>query len=470
MAAAHKLKLFSLVMITMSFMISIRNLPMLAETGWHQLFYMVVAGIIFLIPVGLVAAELSTAWPSAGGVYGWIQLALGDRWAFVAAWMLWVQMFFGMVMIGSFVAAMVAFVFDPALANNTLYICVSIIVVYWAVTALNFRGLQSASLISTIGLIVGVLIPFALILGFGVAYFMGNNPIDIQPFSWNAVLPDFSEFSNLTFFVGVIFLYAGLEVSSVHANEVDNPRKNYPLALVIAVVIIMCLNILGAFSIEIAEPGDQISLASGIMQTFTVFFTREGVEWLIPVVALMSAIGAVGQLSTWVLGPSKAMLEVAKSGFMPRWWHKTNRFGAPTRFMLVQATAVSLVALIYVVVPSVNAGFFMVLILTTILYGVMYVLLFISAIRLRYKFPDQPRVFKVPGGNIGMWIAAGTGLLTMLFCIFVSFIPPTRLAVGSPLFYSLFQILGLVIFTMLPLIIYANKKESWKEEQSKQST
>jgi len=462
--STQKLNLFKLIMITLAFIMSIRNLPMLAETGWAQIFYMVVAALIFLIPVALISAELATGWPSAGGVYNWIKLAFGDRAAFIGVWMLWVQMFFGMVMIGSFIAAMIAFIFSPELANNNFYIAGVTILIYWVATLLNLKGLKFGSLISSVGFLVGVLIPFILILGFGLAYFLGSAPIQLPEFSWSQALPDFSNISNLAFFVGIIFLYSGMEVSSVHANEVKNPQKNYPLAMLIAVVFIMVLNICGAFAIEIAEPKNSINLASGIMQTFTVFFKQQNVAWLIPIVALMAALGAFGQLSTWVLGPSTAMLQVAKNGFMPKWWQKTNKAGVPIRFVLVQATMVSFVALIYVVVPAVNAGFFMVLILTTILYSVMYLLLFATGIKLRYKFPNVKRTYKVPGGNFGMWIVGGLGFLAMLFVITISFFPPANLKIGSPTFYVIFMAAGLIIFATLPIIIYAKRKESWKSE------
>jgi len=435
---------------------------MLAETGWAQIFYMVVAALIFLIPTALISAELATGWPSAGGVYKWIKLAFGDRAAFVGAWMLWVQMFFGMVMIGSFIAAMIAFIFKPALASNNIYIAAVTIAIYWIATIINMKGLKSGSLISSVGFLVGVLIPFILILGFGLNYFLGSNPIQLPKFTWAQALPNFSSIRNLAFFVGIIFLYSGMEVSSVHANEVKNPQKNYPLAMMIAVVLIMAMNIFGAFAIEIAEPRASISLASGIMQTFTIFFNQQNVNWLIPIVAFMAAIGAFGQLSTWVLGPSTAMLQVAKNGFMPKWWQKTNSAGVPIRFVLVQATMVSLVALIYVVVPAVNAGFFMVLILTTVLYAVVYLLLFASGIKLRYKYPDVKRTYRVPGGNIGMWIVGGLGFLAMFFVIVISFFPPANLKIGSPIFYVLFMVLGLPIFVSLPIIIYARRKPDWK--------
>jgi len=103
-----------------------------------------------------------------------------------------------------------------------------------------------------------------------------------------------------------------------------------------------------------------------------------------------------------------------------------------------------------------------VLILTTVLYAVMYLLLFASGIKLRYKYPDVKRTYRVPGGNIGMWIVGGLGFLAMLFVILISFFPPANLKIGSPVFYVLFMVLGLLIFVTLPIIIYARRKPEWK--------
>ncbi len=437
---------------------------MLAETGWEQIFSLVLAALVFLIPVGLISAELSTGWPSEGGVYQWIKLAFGDRAAFIGAWMLWVQMFFGMVTIGSFIAGMIAYLINPELINNNLFIAIVIIGIYWIVTLLNLKGLKSAGLISSIGFLVGVLVPFVLILIFGMVYFMGNNPVELPAFTWERAIPDLSKLNSLTLFAGIIFTYIGMEVSSVHAKQVKNPQRNYPIAIFIAIILILCLNMFGTFAIEVAEPRKDINLAAGIMQTFTKFFQQEQITWLIPVIALMAAIGAFGQLSTWVLGPSKAMHQVALDGFMPGWWHKTNKTGVPIRFVYVQAIMISVIALVYVIVPSVNDGFFLVLILTTLLYATMYILMFASGIKLRYKYPDVKRAYKIPGGNTGMWITGLVGLITMAFVMVISFFPPERMDIGNPVFYIIFEAGGLIIFLLIPIIIYSMRKPEWKSK------
>lgn len=458
----QQLGLFRLIAVTLAFVMSIRNLPMLAETGWPQLFYMVLAAITFQLPVALISAELATGFPSQGGTYSWIKEAFGKKWAFVGAWMFWSQMCVGMVMVASFIAAMLAYVIDPALASNKFFIITVSLVSIWSLTFYNLRGLKASTMISTIGYMIGVAIPFLLIIGFAGAWVLGGHPIDLPPFTWNEVVPDFSKMNNLVFFTGIILLYSGSEAVAVHAPQTKQVQRNFPKAMIVATVLLLVLNVMGAIAIQMVIPENEIGLASGIMQTFQVFFTRLDLTWLSPVVALMIGFGAFGQLSTWLIGPSKSMQAVAEDENMPAFFCKSNKKGMPVVFMVLQALILSTVAMVYMLVPSINAGFFMVLVLTVLLYSVTYILMFAAAIRLRYTQPDVPRAYRVPGGNYGIWILGGLGILSMVMCMVVSVFPPSSLSVGSPTTYILFEVGGALLFFCIPFLftLYMRKKHS----------
>lgn len=459
---AHKLGLFRLIAVTLAFVMSIRNLPMLAETGWPQIFYMLLAAIIFQIPVALISAELATGFSSEGGAYSWIKQAFGKKWGFVGAWMFWAQMCVGMVMVASFIAAMLAYVVDPALASNRYFIMGISLVCIWAPTIYNLRGLKASTFISTIGYFIGVAIPFLFIILFGAIWFFGGHPIDLPPLSWGTVIPDFSQMSNLIFFTGIILLYSGSEAVAVHAPQTKNVQRNFPKAMIVATLLLLVLNVVGAISIQMVVPANEIGLASGIMQTFHIFFTRMNLEWLSPVIALMIGFGAFGQLSTWLLGPSKSMLAVAKDGNMPRFFHRTNGEGMPVVFMLLQAFILSAVTMVYMLVPTINAGFFMVLVLTVLLYSVTYILIFASAIRLRYTQPDAPRSYKVPGKNWGIWLLGGAGIFAMLLCMIFSIFPPASLPKDSRSLYISFELGGMLLFLIIPFLITAYMKRQLK--------
>ena len=94
----------------------------------------------------------------------------------------------------------------------------------------------------------------------------------------------------------------------------------------------------------------------------------------------------------------------------------------------------------------------------------MYVLLFISGIVLRYKFPAVERPYKVPGGNFGMWLMCIIGIMSTIFGIIISFLPPSQLNVGSTLRYEVILLTGAFGFIILGLLIYRLRKPHWVVE------
>jgi amino acid transporter len=136
--------------------------------------------------------------------------------------------------------------------------------------------------------------------------------------------------------------------------------------------------------------------------------------------------------------------------------------GVQTHILLVQGLIVTALAVMFIVLPSVQAAFQILSQLTVTLYLIMYLLMFAAAIWLRYSEPTTPRTYRVPGGNIGMWIVAGAGFIGSLLAFFTSFIPPGQISIGSPTVYVLVLIGGNVLFVLLPVVIYAIRRPSWK--------
>ncbi len=147
----------------------------------------------------------------------------------------------------------------------------------------------------------------------------------------------------------------------------------------------MVLYIAGALSIAMVMPQKDISLLAGLMEAFTVFFTQFHVPWLVPVVALLAVIGAVGQVSTWIVGPVMGLLATSAGGDLPPVLQKVNRSGIPANLLFVQATLVSLFGLVLLLVPDTNVSYWLAADLMMVLYLLMYILLFLTGIRLRTR-------------------------------------------------------------------------------------
>ena len=463
-AAPHKINVFTLIMITAAIVISVRNLPMMAETGLNMIFYAAIAALVFLIPAALVSAELATGWPQQGGVYVWVKEAFGERWGFTAIWLQWFQMVIGMVSVLVFIAGAIAYVFNPALAANKLFILGVILVVYWGATFLNLRGMEMSGRISTVCFLCGVLIPAIVIIALGISYLLSGNPVQLDlSFTGSNLIPDFSNISNIVLLAGFIFVFMGIEVSAGHANEVKNPQRNYPVAILISGIMLFVINVVGALAVAIVVPQSKISLNAGLMEAFTDFFAGYHISWLVPVIALLVAVGAIGQISTWILGPIKGLQISAQSGDLPPILQKVNKNRIPKNLLILQASLVSLFGVMFALVPGVNSAYWMLLALTILVYFVMYILMFSAGIRLRYTRPEVERAYKIPGGSkAGMCFVGGVGLVAAVFTMFVGFFPPAQVPVGNTMQYVATLAVGLIIIVLIPLIIYHFKKSSWQ--------
>ena len=139
------LSVFSLVMINVIAVDSLRTLPISAQLGFSLISYYAFAALLFFIPVALVAAELATAYPSTGGIYIWVREAFGKRTAFMTIWRQWVYNVFWYPTIMAFVVSTLAYLFDPNLANHALYLLTTMVGLFWLFTFLNCQGMKTSS-------------------------------------------------------------------------------------------------------------------------------------------------------------------------------------------------------------------------------------------------------------------------------------------------------------------------------------
>lgn len=458
------LSVFTLTMINIATIGSVKNWPLTAEYGLASVFFLIVAAFIFFMPISFVSAELATGWPKRGGVFVWVKEAFGHRTGFLAVWLLWMQNIVWYPTILSFIVATSAFIFAPELAQNPSYTLVTVLVTFWAITLVNFFGMKASGWISTIGILFGMFIPAAAIIALGFAWFGTGRPLEFS-FTWNEFIPSF-RLTDLVFFAGIMISLAGMEMPAVHARDVKHPQKNYPKAILYSVILILGLSIPGVLAIAAVIPQDQISLLSGPIQAFSIFVNAYGLGNMIPIMAALIAIGALASVSTWTVGPTKGLLAAAESGDLPPLFRSVNKKGMPIALLIGQAIVVSVLSLLFVLMPSLNAAYWVLMVMVGQLYLILYLLMFAAAIKLRYKRPHTERSFKVPGGNLGMWLMAGLGLASTLFALFLGFLPPSQLDITNQLQYVGFIIGGVIVACIGPNIILAFKRPHWDKPLS----
>lgn len=456
------LSIFLLAMMNVAIVVSLRGLPLMAKEGLSLIFYLGFSLFVFLIPSALVSAELATGWPEEGGVFRWVSEAFGRKTGFTAIWLQWVQNIFWYPAVLAFAAGALAYLFGlPELASNPIYNIVVIFVIYWGATLINMRGMGAAGWLSSSGVVLGTILPGFLIILLGLIWWGGGHPIAFKA-TGDQLIPDFSQLSNLALLAGIVLLFAGMEVNAVHANEVKNPRRSYPLAIFLSVIIIFALFFLGSLSVAAVVPEEEISLTAGIMQALAALFNEFNMpSWVLKVLGLLVAYGAIGGVAAWIVGPSKGLLATAKQGLIPPYLSYANKRGVPTHILIIQGIVITFLSFLYLLTPTVSSAFFLLTDLTVILYLIMYILLFSAAIHLRIKKPNVKRPYKIPGGLFGICLVGGVGIIGAIFAIFVGFFPPSQLEFGSPEIYIGFLGTGVILALVIPQIIYGMKKQTW---------
>lgn len=447
----YALTVFTLTMITVGSVDSIRNLPATALFGSQLIAFFILGAVFFLIPTALVSAELASGWAQQGGIYIWVKEAFGKKMGFLAIWLQWIENVIWYPTILSFVAGTIGYLINPSLASNPYFLWFVIVSSFWGATFVNLRGMRSSGLFSTVCTISGLLLPMSLIIGLGAAWITDGNPVQIQ-FDTASILPHWQDRSIWVSLTAIILSFCGIEIATVHANDVENPQRAFPRALIYSVCIILSTLILGSLAIAVVLPQQDINLVAGIMQAFDAFFAQYHLSWMMPVIALMLVMGGFGGVSNWIIAPTKGLLVAAQDDNLPPVFQRVNRQGAPVTMLVGQAIIVTLLSSLFLFMPSVNGSYWLLTALAAQLYMLMYLLMFLAAIKLRIKAPDHPRAFRIPGGLLGMYTVAGVGMIGVLTTLVVSFLPPDGIDVGSVSRYEFTLVFGLLLMCSPPFI------------------
>ncbi len=449
-------------MMNLSAILTLKTWPFAASFGLGSVLLILMVILIFLVPVALVSAELATGWPQTGGVYIWVKEAFGHKTGFLAIWLLWIENVVWYPTVLTFIAGALGYVLGGNLTDNPWFTALVINVIYWGMTLFNLKGVKASGIFCSFGMIAGTIFPGAVIIFLGIGWYFSGNIIEI-PMTASAILPNVTSLASLAIVAGLVESYAGIEMNAVHAADVENPPRSFPISIFLAVILVTIFSTLGTLSVAMVLPLDSISFTSGGIEAVAYILERYNLSFFTPLIALLIALGALATLSTWIIGPSRGLLTAARYGDLPPILHKTNDKGMPIAMLALQAIVVSLISTLFIFLPSVNHSFWILEAMVAQLYLIMYILMFAAAIRLRMTQPKVHRPFKVPGGKVGFWATTLGGIIVFCFLLFLGFIPPSELGTHDLFLYEVTQMVGIVLFVVAPYIITLFKKPSWDE-------
>lgn len=444
-----------IVLMNIVAILSIRQIPNVAPYGASSVLLWILAALGLFVPLAMVCGELSTGWPKEGGIFVWVREAYGPRigWQCAFLFICCCVLFFPMML--QFMMTTIAFCFNAGLANSKAFIGITSIIVFWILTLLNIYGMEWTKKINNFGALFGVIVPGVVLILLAVYWLASGHPMQTDYHTAANWIPNLGKWSTIVFLSSMMFAFAGMEVSPMIAGRCKNPQKDFPRAILISAIIIVAIYIIGTIALNAIFPANDANIIAGIMQGMKSASVKLGIPWLLPLMGILIAIGALGQINSWMVGPIY-MLNVANEeqhvlGSKINEMHP--KYNTPAFALIIEAILVSIFCLSTFVSPSMEAAYWTLTALNTLCYFIPYLLMFSGFFILRKKYPDVKRSFKIPGKVLPVLLPA-LGFLSTLFAIVLLFVPPDQINLGNLVAYEVKIAGGGILFAAIGDFLY----------------
>jgi amino acid transporter len=447
----------ALAFLTLGSVGDLGSAPATAVFGLASVGLYVIPAIVFLVPAALVSAELASGWQ--GGVYNWVSEGISPAMGFAAIWCQFAQTTFYYPAVLAYVASTIAYATAPSLAHSGLYTTIVIIVLFWGSVLLAARGTVSADRLASYGIVIGTLIPGLLLVVLGAIYLLQGHA-SAAPLNASHILPPWNGVASIVLIVNGFFTYGGVEVNAVHVDDLRDAPREFPKSIFLAVILILLVFILPTLAISVAVPSSQISLTAGVMQAFRFLLRHFGIGVLEPIIGLGLVAASLSGLVDWLTGPSTGLVEIARQrGYLPPYFQQLNAKGVQIRILVTQGIVITLIGLIYAVLPSVSRAYWVFAALATEVYLIMYVLMFVAARNLRRRQPDHQRGYRAPA--LAMLCVVGA-VASVAACV-IGLIPPAQLGHANvPVYIAGLLAATLVVGVLPPFLLLRFRRPGWK--------
>jgi len=347
--------------------------------------------LLWSLPTALMVGELASAIPEEGGFYIWVRRAMGNFWGFQEAWLSLAASVFDMAIYPTTFVLYLSHLL-PSLTAGHRGLALKLTIVL-AATLWNLRGAKAVGDGSAVMMFIS-LSPFVVLVGYalwramhggvgihGAAASMGTRDIGgaVSVAMWN---------------------YMGWDNASTIAQEVDEPQRNYPRAMLASALTVMFVYMIPLAAVWAAGiPADRFTTGAWIDAAKVLAGGA-----LALAIVLTGAMDGLGTFSALTLTLTRLPFAMAEDGLLPAILRKRTARGVPWVSVLACATAWSL---------ALGFTFERLISIDLVLYGGALMLEFAALILLRLHEPDLARPFRVPGGMAGA-IGVGVGPLLLL--------------------------------------------------------
>jgi amino acid transporter len=432
------LGLRDVVLFNMVAVIGLRWLATAAKAGPGTLALWILAAAFFFIPQGLAVLALSARFPSEGGIYTWARETLGEGNGFLCGWCYWINnvLYYPNLLISTAViATWVIGKGESGLADNRAYVLTATLVALWTAVGINIIGAGRGKWLQNVGAL-GTYIPATILVIVGVIAAITSPPAN--PITRASLTPHLNNLASLNLWASIAFAFSGMELSSAMGDEVHDPARTMPRAVLIAAPLIAAAYILGSASMLWLVPSAQVNLTAGFIQGISIGAARigTGFVWLGALAAAFYTIGNIGGVGAWLVGPARVAFVIGLDRYFPRAFGKLHpKYGTPYVAILVPAVLASILLVISLLGKgtTVERAYLILLDTQILLYFIPYLYLFVSFV---LQFGVGPRAAaasgavptrvggRVPGGRPVALVAGACGFVMTAFAMILAGIPP----------------------------------------------
>ncbi|MGB0035820.1 MAG: APC family permease, partial [Candidatus Acidiferrales bacterium] len=308
-----------------------------AHNGTSSISLWILAALLFFVPTALVIAELSTRFPEEGGLYAWSKDAFGEFHGFVAGWTYWIYTLFYFPALLFASAAMAAYIggigYAP-MAQNRTFLLVGSFALFFVAVFMNIIGLRIGKWLQNAGA-VGTFVPLMMLIV--AAIFVWCRQGSQTHFTWSNILPHW-DWNTVNFWPQIAFAFGGLELVSSMSEEIREPRKTFPRAILGSGIVIAVIYIAGTVAVLSLMSSVNVDPKSGVFQALTIASGILKIGALGIIAALLVTVGNAGGVGSTVAGIARVPFAVGVDRYLPEAFGRVHpRWQTPHISILVQA-------------------------------------------------------------------------------------------------------------------------------------
>jgi amino acid transporter len=388
------LKGLDLTLFTVCAILVIDTLAPSAAIGPSAISWWIITLVLFFIPYGLITAELGTTYPEQGGLYVWVKRAFGEKWAARTTWLYWINVALWMPSVYILFAGMFAQLFFPEMG---LWPQIAIgVVMTWITVWIGTLATDTGKWVPNIGAFIKAVI--MVIIGVGAIVFVSKNGI-ANDLSFENILPTWD--IGLAFWPVIVYNFMGFELMSGAGEEMENPGKDIPRAIITAGLLIAAFYLLGTIGMLMALPMEDLGLVSGVIDTLQTLFGDSGVGGvLVTILGIGALFTFLANMVTWTMGANRTAAEAAGEHELPGIFgklHPVNK--TPVNAFIITGIVSTVVIILYGFMAG-NAEdlFWTLFAFSSMVFLIPYLALFPAFLKLRKVDADVKRPYRVPGG------------------------------------------------------------------------